>query len=143
MYIFVYGTLMAKLEGACNPILERYGATLVGDATVNGRIYAVASYPGLRLDKEGVVHGELWFADEETCNIPQLVAALNNYEGYSPARKEYSLYLLEEATVMHNGEEFNAFTYVYNKRFNEDTLIEDGDYHRHRAARIQGYNVYA
>lgn len=65
--LFVYGTLRSDLSCPASSVLYRYGTSL-GDATVNGRLYDIGGYPGLKLDRRNhnlgenspVVYGELF-----------------------------------------------------------------------------------
>jgi len=68
-HLFVYGTL---LSSAGHPMGARLGreARLIGEASIEGRLYSLGRYPGLVdvVDRESRVHGEV-FVLKEPLNI--------------------------------------------------------------------------
>lgn len=56
--IFVYGTLKSG-EGN-NHVLRNVNAKLLGNAFIKGTMYDLGSFPGVRLEGDGQVFGELW-----------------------------------------------------------------------------------
>lgn len=82
-YVFVYGTLR---RGGSNDITRLQPApTWVGTASVEGVLYHLGAYPGLRLQGGGQVCGEVY-------RIPQaLEAVLDRIEDITPGPgDEYS-----------------------------------------------------
>ncbi|MGB3801726.1 MAG: gamma-glutamylcyclotransferase family protein, partial [Lewinella sp.] len=57
-YLFVYGTLRSDIPSSMSKFLRRR-ATLVGKATVAGRLVDLGGYPGF-LAGEGKAKGELY-----------------------------------------------------------------------------------
>ena len=57
-FVFVYGTLRRGEERDIN--LLRPAPEAIGCASINGRLYDLGTYPGLRLDGAGRVEGEVY-----------------------------------------------------------------------------------
>ena len=70
--VFVYGTLMSGYGN--NRLLDL--DNLICETTVNGSLWSVAPFPGYRREGEGVVHGELYWVDDDS------MFHLDNLEGY-------------------------------------------------------------
>jgi len=123
-YLFVYGTLMsaaghpmaAKLAGA---------AHLIGPASIQGRLYRVAAYPGVvdTLDAAERVQGELYrLADPITAFI-----WLDAYEGLSEEGRQASEYVrVERPTQPASGDQVLAWVYLYSKAVANLTPIAGG-----------------
>ena len=114
--LFVYGTLMrgyglhAALSGR---------ASLVGTATVRGRLLDLGHYPGL-VAGAGRVHGEIYRLDD-----PELLPVLDREEGYNFVRRR--------ATVtLGGGRRTAAWLYRYRGPRERATTIADGNYRRAR-----------
>ncbi len=80
--VFVYGTLR---RGGSNAF-RMDGAEFVGPATVGGALYRISWYPGLVLDDEGRVTGEVYRVG------PELLRALDEFEGLAAGEIEGSEY---------------------------------------------------
>lgn len=64
MKLFVYGTLKT---GMCrNAVLSSDSELLSGEASVNGFLVDLGSFPGLFKCEDHVVQGELWEINDET-----------------------------------------------------------------------------
>ncbi len=107
-HIFVYGTLLC---GARHPMGARLAreSRLLGEATIQGRLYSLGRYPGLveSGDPADVVHGEVY-----TLNSPAATLAwLDAYEGISghAADNEYE----RCARVVHLASGTGVTTWVY------------------------------
>ncbi|WP_311268686.1 gamma-glutamylcyclotransferase family protein [Sphingobium sp. WCS2017Hpa-17] len=86
-YLFVYGTLRAGFDGPMARWL-RSAARLLGPATIGGRLYRVADYPGLVPGPVGLVQGDLYALTDVTA----ILARLDEYEeiaAHHPLPHEY------------------------------------------------------
>jgi gamma-glutamylcyclotransferase (GGCT)/AIG2-like uncharacterized protein YtfP len=116
-HLFVYGTLM-RGQPAHRTLAGR--ATFVGDATVPGALLALGRYPGLVAGR-GRVHGEIWRFE-----VPELLPALDEYEGYNFKR-------CTTTATLASGRRLRAWMYRYRgPRDVRSTAIPDGDWRTHR-----------
>ncbi|WP_144161110.1 gamma-glutamylcyclotransferase [Paraburkholderia sp. BCC1885] len=97
--VFIYGTLRA---GEINDISEAAARhqiappTLLGQATMRGRLFDFGRYPGLVPDEAGpLVHGDVYEID------PALVAVLDEIEEVYPGVE--GLFVAREVTVEVDG----------------------------------------
>jgi gamma-glutamylcyclotransferase (GGCT)/AIG2-like uncharacterized protein YtfP len=110
-HLFVYGSLLSAIGHPMGERLRRE-ATLVGSASVSGRLYRVASYPGL-VEKDAAkarVHGELY----ALANPTRTFTWLDAYEGIRPGnagRNEYER--VERVVRRAAGSEMMAWVYLY------------------------------
>jgi gamma-glutamylcyclotransferase (GGCT)/AIG2-like uncharacterized protein YtfP len=106
--VFVYGTLRAGEANDVNRLSPK--PSLIGAATVRGRLYDLGSYPGLVLDDEaGEVLGEVYRI------APELEAELDRIEEiYPTARDEY---IKREVEVACAGGRFTCLVYEVNQRY--------------------------
>lgn len=75
-HVFVYGTLRRGEQRDINRL--RPAPVLVGEATLAGRLYDLGNYPGLQLEGEGTVRGEVYRIS------PALEAVLDEIEEVWP-----------------------------------------------------------
>ncbi|MBV9507459.1 MAG: gamma-glutamylcyclotransferase [Acidobacteriia bacterium] len=128
--LFVYGSLRSTCDNSFARKLARE-ATLLGNARVCGRLYRIASYPGIVLSdaSEDWVHGEVYKLHEPSTLLP----FLDEYEGCAP---HSSRPLQFERTITEarlSGEEpIACWIYVYcqEESLQEDRRIASGDYFR-------------
>jgi gamma-glutamylcyclotransferase (GGCT)/AIG2-like uncharacterized protein YtfP len=95
------------------------GATMLGEATVAGRLVDLGRYPGL-IDGAGRVKGELYRLDD-----PELLPVLDREEGYNFAR---SIAIVTLA----GGRRLRAWVYRYRGPRERAVPIPHGDYRRVR-----------
>lgn len=127
--LFVYGTLMPSLSAA-HPLAERLAAqsTSLGEAQVTAELWLIGGshppYPGLRLAGSSMsgrapsreverVFGELFVPKRGVHFDPELVAALDAYEGCAvddPLPHEFTR---RAVCVWHEGRPRDAQSYVY------------------------------
>ncbi len=90
--VFVYGTLR---RGECRDLRSSFGGgEFVGEGWVDGVLYDIGEYPGLRLDAAGGrVAGEIFEVSAETLD------RLDELEGFDPKRIEESEYLRVRVAV--------------------------------------------
>jgi gamma-glutamylcyclotransferase (GGCT)/AIG2-like uncharacterized protein YtfP len=111
--LFVYGTL---LSCAGHPMGERLrrGASLLGEASIQGRLYSLGRYPGLveSADADDIVHGEAYALDNPSAALEWLDA----YEGIRPGGGERNPYERVERPVrLASGATIAAWVYLYRK----------------------------
>jgi len=112
-FLFVYGTLQPGLAPAeIAPVLAQLD--LIGEASVNGVLYDIGSYPGavLAAASQEKIIGAVYKLPEDAT----VLAALDAYEEFDPAAPHSSLFLrvlhpIELAT----GGTLQCWVYVYNR----------------------------
>ena len=109
MRIFVYGTLK---DGFPN---HRYlwGCRFIGIDAVNGKLYNLGAFPGLKASEDGRVSGEVWECPAKTTET------LDFLEGHPTFYKR-------EPTVTVGGIEVQ--TYYYQGACDERSRIESGNW---------------
>jgi len=126
--LFVYGTLLRGLSRA--QVLR--GALFLGPALVEGRLFDLGRYPGLRPGR-GLVVGEVWDVDTAT------LQRIDRIEDFDPRDPSGSLYQRVEVPVRSlSGMQFTARTYRYNRRPPGRACIRHGDYRRYLLERRPG-----
>lgn len=122
-YLFVYGTLRAGFDGAMARWL-RSAAHLVGAATIGGRLYRVADYPGLVPGPVGLVQGDLY----ALIDVAAILARLDEYEeiaAHHPLPHEYRRDL---SVVQATDGPVTAWVYVYAHDVTGLEAIAGGDF---------------
>ena len=112
-HLFVYGSLMSS---AGHPMGERLRreARLVGEATIQGRLYRISWYPGAVAsgDAGERVHGEVYALEDPG----RALAWLDAYEGIEPGNRDENEYeRAEQPARLASGEEIAAWVYLYRK----------------------------
>jgi gamma-glutamylcyclotransferase (GGCT)/AIG2-like uncharacterized protein YtfP len=110
-HLFVYGSLMSS---AGHPMGERLRreAQMIGEATIQGRLYKISWYPGLVASHEPGerVHGEVYALEDPG----RALAWLDAYEGLEPGNPDFGEYQrLERPARLASGEEITAWAYLY------------------------------
>jgi len=116
-YLFVYGTLKSSFENPYAQQLQRE-ATLLGRAQMPGRLYRVSSYPGMRppRDPKDLITGELY----ELHHPSKTLAVLDDWE------ENYDREL--HPAMLANGQDFQAWVYVYRQSLPEDRYVASGEW---------------
>ena len=130
--VFVYGTLRA---GEINDISEAAARhdiaepTLIGTATVRGRLFDFGAYPGLVLDEAGSpVRGDVYEID------PDLVAVLDEIEEVYPGVE--GVFVAREVMVEVDGAAMACLLYPVTKSAVKGLPeIRSGDWVAHRRSR--------
>ncbi|NJC26388.1 gamma-glutamylcyclotransferase family protein [Neolewinella antarctica] len=78
MNLFVYGTLLSDVPSSMAKFLRRR-ATLLGPATVTGKLYDLGMYPGFKTSGSGEVYGELY--ELAAGSEKETITMLDAYEG--------------------------------------------------------------
>ena len=121
--VFVYGTLKEGRPLDRKAFAER--RTNVDEATIVGSIFSLGRYPTIKLDGEGVVHGEVHTFRSD--DFAAVLMSMDAIEGYNPSKPEAGLYtrhLLDVTTK--SGEVVKAWTYEYNGSVKADRRLKDG-----------------
>lgn len=122
--LFVYGTLLSSAGHPMGARL-RHQARLIGEASIQGRLYDLGRYPGLlaSADAPGKVHGEVYALDNPATALKWLDA----YEGIVPGRHDRNDYERVQCPVcLASGETISAWVYLYRKDVRRLQAIADG-----------------
>jgi gamma-glutamylcyclotransferase (GGCT)/AIG2-like uncharacterized protein YtfP len=118
--VFVYGTLR---RGGSNHF-RMAGAEFIAAGTITGRMYRINWYPGLVLDVAGdEIHGEVYSA------APELLAALDLFEGISAGEMDGSEYRRVQITVVgQDSRLLTAWVWEWLGMTDESQRLTDGDW---------------
>lgn len=121
--VFVYGTLKKKQGN--HHFLD--GAKFLGTGRTkqsNFSLYNLGYYPGLQLEGNTTVRGEIYEVDDLTHK------QLRRLEGYPSLYREEEVEIILEETVDNKTVETDivATTYIYNYETNPKNLIETGSW---------------
>lgn len=119
-HVFVYGTLMRGEPRW--PQLEPWSSSPVQQGMITGRLYNLGSFPGLRLDEIGTVHGEVHRCD----NIEKALGILDQVEGHNAGFLREGLYVRVPVSVRTSEGTVWAWTYVINEAPHPSTRLQDG-----------------
>jgi len=125
-YLFVYGTLRKAFDNPMAKLL-RQEADYEGEGVVDGKLYDIGRFPGAIIScRDSIeIKGEIYalrIAD-------RIFAYLDQYEGYSPNIFASSLFRREKCQVTcDDGDEIEAWIYIFNEPLDGYPLIERGDY---------------
>lgn len=111
----VYGTLIRGFENH-----ERAGAEelpSLGECTMPGRLYDLGDFPGLKLDREGEVSGELYRCQQ---------ANLERFDRFEGAVGSDPLYVRTRVDLLEPPRE--AWVYEYARDVSESDRIDSGDW---------------
>ena|ERR1700741_321193 len=114
-FIFIYGTLRRGSPGSIS--IRFPESKFIAGAKVNGRLYDLGPYPGLRVDKsDSTVVGEVYEVDEGLLNDLDEFEASSNY-----VRKSVEVSL--------GGQQKKCWTYEPSPEFYRlDNIITSGDW---------------
>jgi gamma-glutamylcyclotransferase (GGCT)/AIG2-like uncharacterized protein YtfP len=121
-HIFVYGTLRRGGVREMSRLLPR--CRDLGPATLRGVLHDFGAYPGLRLDEDGVVHGEIYTVDAEA------LALLDDIERFLPDDYEASYYFRHRVVAqLADGASIECWVYEFNpKYYGQRAPITSGDW---------------
>ena len=122
--LFVYGTLLSTAGHPMGARL-RHQARLIGEASIQGRLYDLGRYPALvaSAGAPGKVHGEVYALDNPATALKWLDA----YEGIVPGDGDQNDYQrVERLAQLVSGEEIAVWVYVYRKSVAPSSLIPGG-----------------
>lgn len=124
MHLFVYGTLLSNIPSSMSKFLRRR-ASLVGKATVPGKLYDLGMYPGFVAGGEDNVVGELYLVKPES--EEQTMDMLDAYEGVT-GEPEDEYRRTDVTAQVGGGGTFKAQTYEYTGSLGGKKLIPRGNY---------------
>lgn len=126
--LFAYGTLIPGMEPPVMSAVVRR-LTVVGPATIKGRLYDLGSYPGVVLDsKPGLVRGHLLRVPSD-----RLWHALDAYEGCDPPENLFRR--VKTAAVCEDGRQVDCWVYVFNRDPTAAREVQCGCWMTHRSKR--------
>jgi gamma-glutamylcyclotransferase (GGCT)/AIG2-like uncharacterized protein YtfP len=122
--VFFYGTLMSVFKrpsrSRIDPHLKREGT-----GSIMGALFDVGIYPAAIPAEDSRVRGEIY----RMLDITAVLDALDEIEGFRPARPDESLYTRVETPVtFDDGRVESAWVYFYNAPLGHTHRIESGDY---------------
>ncbi len=122
--VFVYGTLRPGGAAADKMVECRW----LGPATVKGSLYQIDWYPGLILEGEGEVKGDLVLVP------PDCMDQLDAYEACLPNDLQPHEYRRVKGTVRcPDGSEKSAWIWEYQFSVDEKRCVESGDWFEREA----------
>lgn len=107
--VFVYGTLRPGMSA--NGKMEK-GARHLGETTIQGSMYDLGWFPGVRLEGDGRVYGDLYEIMD-----PELPQRLDDYENYP---------ILYNRRVVETEEGQKTWVYVIQAIPMPESIIESG-----------------
>ena len=118
-YVFVYGTLRRGEQRDINRLHP--APAFIGNAEVEGTLYSLGSYPGLRLQGGQRVQGEVYQISFE------LEPVLDEIEGICPVPN--GEYVKRDISLLCNGLQLTCLIYeVSAERSHACSVIESGDW---------------
>lgn len=125
--IALYGSLLRGLGAMAKlGILDR--VRFVGPCLIEGQLFDLGAYPGLRRGT-GLVVGEIYaLLDLEALRI------LDQFEDFDAAQARESVYLRERVQLIEPAET-EAWLYIYNRMPDPSHRIASGDWRAHQAQR--------
>ena len=134
-HLFVYGTLQPDHAPAeLAPAIR--GLQKLGRGHVSGQLYDLGDYPGATLDPAARtrVHGLVFALPDDGA----VLSALDAYEGFDPTDPANSPFSRTRARVqLSDGQQIEAWMYVYNRDPRGAPRIADGRYIGRRSAQRQ------
>jgi gamma-glutamylcyclotransferase (GGCT)/AIG2-like uncharacterized protein YtfP len=125
--VFFYGTLMAGFDRRVHAGIDGQ-LTFVGRGSIAAALFDLGPYPAAIPSPESQVSGELY----RISDVPPVLAALDEIEGFRDDDADRSLYVRREVDVtMAGGERQRAWVYFYNAPLGQAPRIPSGDYLEH------------
>ena len=125
--VFFYGTLMAGFARRRRAGIDDK-LTYIGRGSIRAALFDLGIYPAAVPAPEGLVWGEVY----AMADAPEVLAALDDIEGYRPDDPDKSLYSREQTDVrLPDGSAAPAWVYFYNAPLGQAPRIPSGDYLEH------------
>jgi gamma-glutamylcyclotransferase (GGCT)/AIG2-like uncharacterized protein YtfP len=120
-HLFVYGSLRRGARNSRAELLEQ-DASLLGAASIPGRLVDLGDYPGLvrPTRSEDRVQGEVYRIER-----PGLLQRIDEYEGCDGAT---GFRRVPATAVLESGEKLRAWVYLYEGPIPPGRIIASGDY---------------
>src|SRR5689334_17841305 len=100
----------------------------IGRGSIRASLFDLGIYPAAIPASDSHVYGEVY----RIRDVHAVLAALDEIEGFRPAKPEASLYTRVETTVtLEDGRTAGAWVYFYNAPLGRAQRIESGDYLEH------------
>ena len=100
----------------------------VGRGSIQAALFDLGIYPAAVPAPDGICWGEVY----EMTDPPEVLAALDDIEGYRPDAPDLSLYSRTQADVtLPDGSRAQAWVYFYNAPLGRAQRIASGDYLEH------------
>jgi gamma-glutamylcyclotransferase (GGCT)/AIG2-like uncharacterized protein YtfP len=122
--LFVYGSLMSTAHHPMGDRLRRE-ARLVGEATIEGRLYRISWYPGLVAGGQSSerVHGEVYALQAPARSL----VWLDEYEGLVPGNPDAGEYeRVERPVQLATGETMTTWVYAFRGDATKLTRVSSG-----------------
>lgn len=133
--IFVYGTLRRGERADLTKQFYAYGVDLLGPDRINGKLYHLGSFPGVKLSALGdfdpavpVVVGEAFRIHDAS-----IVAILDAYEGYQSENPTTGLY---DRCQIQTERGRTVWVYTFNGMVIPEQQIESGDWCKNRQTSV-------
>jgi gamma-glutamylcyclotransferase (GGCT)/AIG2-like uncharacterized protein YtfP len=124
--LFVYGTLRSDGGHGAHSYIARY-FSLMGKATVRGKLYDCVEYPaGLPSNEDHFITGELYQL-KNAGEFAEAMHMLDEYEGSYDQPGQPTLFKRELANVLYNDDAITAWIYWYNRPVSGLQWIRSGD----------------
>jgi gamma-glutamylcyclotransferase (GGCT)/AIG2-like uncharacterized protein YtfP len=127
--LFVYGTLRRGERADLSKHEKEFGVTYLGEDRINGLIYNMGSYPGLKVGDplefdslQPSVVGDVFRIENKS-----IITLLDHYEGYP--------YLYNRTEVPTEGDQL-VWVYTYNGEVSDGQLLPAGDWINRPTIRI-------
>ena len=126
-FVFFYGTLMAGFDRRRRAGIDDR-LVYVGRGSIQASLFDLGIYPAAVPAPEGLVWGEVY----EMRDSDEVLAALDDIEGYRADDPDRSLYTRQQADVkLPDGGSVLAWVYFYNAPLGQAPRIPSGDYLEH------------
>ena len=120
--LFVYGTL--KEGGYYSHGFKKFRKKVV-KATVPGTLYNLGSFPGMRLEGNNIVHGEVHEYEE----AEHVTKRMDRIEGYAgPGMNNFYERVKVEALIEGEDEPVEVETYIFARPIEESKIVPDGNW---------------
>jgi gamma-glutamylcyclotransferase (GGCT)/AIG2-like uncharacterized protein YtfP len=133
--VFVYGTLRRGERASLTKEFYQYGVTFVGEDIINGKMYHLGGFPGIKVtniqfnDSDPRIHGEVFLIRDQS-----IIAVLDAYENYDEESPLNGMYDRVEVETFKGRP---VWVYVYNGPVLEAQRIQSGDWCKNRELMVE------
>jgi gamma-glutamylcyclotransferase (GGCT)/AIG2-like uncharacterized protein YtfP len=131
-YLFLYGTLLpGQAPAELAEVISRLRP--IGPGYIHGFLYDLGEYPGAVLAPPtgATISGHVF----ELPFDGDVLASLDEYEGFDPDNPEGSLFIRTKSLVtLQDGSQLECWVYLYNRDPKSAPLVVGGDYLRSKGA---------